>query len=421
MKSEQELERISERLKRLEPMTSLTPARLAELASLSYIEKHGVGVCLFRAGDVDNQTIYLLDGDVQLTTADGEERVISSGSEAARFPVEDKQPRQLTAVTLSHVEVLRVDNNVLDYMVTWDQLTVPEPEPEPDSKPVPQPEAKSSREVPEAAPKASPATPPRARQEEAPAAVKPAGAAAPDPVSDTHRGQASVATEAGTVNVEAGMGGPPRRDWVARMRHIMALKNLPPANVKALLGRMERISVKAGEVVVQQGRPGDYYYVLTEGKARVTRTVDLAELQAGATFGEEALIADALRNATVTMASDGTLMRLSKEDFNELLREPLIHWLAPDEARQLNEQGAVWLDVRHANEYLHQHLSGACNLPLHELRARLGELDRNKHYICYCKTGRRSSAAAFLLSQRGFQASVLRGGLQVLPLRPKDT
>ncbi len=419
MKSEQELERISERLKRLEPMASLTPARLAELASLSYIEKHGVGVCLFRAGDVDNQTIYLLDGDVQLTTADGEERVISSGSEAARFPIEDKQPRQLTAVTLSHVEVLRVDNNVLDYMVTWDQLTVPEPEPEPAAEPAQQPEAKSSSE---AAPKVSTAPPPRARQD-TPATVKPAGAAGmvPDTASGTHGSQVSAATDAGIADVEAGVGGPPRRDWVARMRHIMALKNLPPANVKALLGRMERISVKAGEVVVQQGRPGDYYYVLTEGKARVTRTVDLAELHAGATFGEEALIADALRNATVTMASDGTLMRLSKEDFNELLREPLIHWLAPDEARQLNEQGAVWLDVRHANEYSHQHLSGARNLPLHELRARLGELDRNKHYICYCKTGRRSSAPAFLLTQRGFQASVLRGGLQVLPLKPKDT
>ena len=38
-------------------------------------------------------------------------------------------------------------------------------------------------------------------------------------------------------------------------------------------------------------------------------------------------------------------------------------------------------------------------------------LDKGKEYIAYCHTGRRSSAAAFLLSQHGFRAGWLEGGL----------
>lgn len=107
-------------------------------------------------------------------------------------------------------------------------------------------------------------------------------------------------------------------------------------------------------------------------------------------------------------------MRLSKDDFNELLKEPLLARVSPDEARLRIAKGALWLDVRHAKEYHHSHMSGAINIPLHELRLRMDELDKSVPYICYCGTGRRSSAAAFLLVQKGFQASVLNGGVQVM-------
>ncbi|HBP66827.1 MAG TPA: cyclic nucleotide-binding protein, partial [Alcanivorax sp.] len=40
------------------------------------------------------------------------------------------------------------------------------------------------------------------------------------------------------------------------------------------------------------------------------------------------------RNATVTMATDGVLMRLDRQDFDALLREPVIHTLDPADARQ---------------------------------------------------------------------------------------
>ena len=63
-------------------------------------------------------------------------------------------------------------------------------------------------------------------------------------------------------------------------------------------------------------------------------------------FGEEALLSDAKRNANIIMATNGTLMRLSKEDFNELLKEPMLTWVTREEGDELVKNGAVWLDVR---------------------------------------------------------------------------
>jgi rhodanese-related sulfurtransferase len=210
------------------------------------------------------------------------------------------------------------------------------------------------------------------------------------------------------------LGSPEHRNWIRRMRQVMAFRNLPPANLRTLLDRMETVVAKTGDVIVRQGEQGDYYYVLTDGKARVTQSIELAKLVGGDSFGEEALLTGVPRNATVTMLEDGQLMRLSKKDFDSLLKEPMLKRLSADEARQQIKQGACWLDIRYAREHNHNRLPGAVNIPLHELRSRLDELDTSISYICYCSTGRRSSAAAFLLAQKGFRASVLNGGIQIM-------
>jgi CRP-like cAMP-binding protein len=204
------------------------------------------------------------------------------------------------------------------------------------------------------------------------------------------------------------------RDWIRKIRQIMAFKNMPPANIKNLLERMESVEVKKGEKIIEQGGEGDYYYIVTDGTAVVTRTIELASLSAGTSFGEEALVAKSPRNASVTMTSDGILMRLSKTDFDELLIEPLMARVSPDEARLKILQGAKWLDVRHAKEFHHSRLPGAINIPLHELRLRMAELDKETEYICCCRTGARSSSGSFLLAQNGFKVSLLTGGIQVM-------
>lgn len=137
-------------------------------------------------------------------------------------------------------------------------------------------------------------------------------------------------------------------------------------------------------------------------------------------FGKEALVSDNKRNAAVTMKTDGTLLRLNKTDFIELLKAPLINQIAMSKAKQLVKAGAVWLNVRFSTEYKFDHLPNALNTPLNEIRALMKTLDKSKQYITYCQTGRRSSAAAFILAQNEFHVFVLDGGTRSvhLPIKP---
>ncbi len=198
-----------------------------------------------------------------------------------------------------------------------------------------------------------------------------------------------------------------------------AFANLPAAHIESLLACFKRQSVRAGQVIVRQNDPGDFYYVIWRGRAVVSREVggamlELAELGAGDAFGEEALLAETVRNATVRMKTDGELLRLDGADFVRLLREPLLQRVGAAEARRRVADGALWLDVRFPAEYQEDGLPGAINIPLNELRHALPSLRRDVDYIVYCQSGRRSSAAAFLLSQRGFRAYLLEGGLTSL-------
>ena len=116
-----------DQLKKLEPITTLSEERLQELMPLSYTEHLGIGGNLFRQGDIDNQTVYLLEGDVQLTSSGGNiDKIISHKDQQARFPLDDSQPRQASCSALTRVEVVRIDNSVLDYMMMWDQMAVSE-------------------------------------------------------------------------------------------------------------------------------------------------------------------------------------------------------------------------------------------------------------------------------------------------------
>jgi rhodanese-related sulfurtransferase len=111
------------------------------------------------------------------------------------------------------------------------------------------------------------------------------------------------------------------------------------------------------------------------------------------------------------MQSNGVLLRLGRQDFLDLLQEPLLHKVGYAQARQSVAEGAVWLDVRHPPEYRYDRLPGAVSVPLNDIRSAIGVLDKDKKYIAYCQSGRRSAAAAFILAQAGYDVQVLERGL----------
>ena len=333
-------------LRGFSPLDGLKPENLLALARKTQIRGLDAGRLLFKEGDNDKRTFYLVSGQVELRVEDRLAGVVRGGSPEARTALAPGLPRKFTARSATDIEYISIDSDLLDVLLTWDQT-----------------------------------------------------------------GQYEVSELRGdTLDVTG--------DWMTTLLQTKAFHRIPPANIQAIFMRMQRINYRAGDVVIKQGTEGDYFYVVVAGRCVVTREtplnkegIKLAELGPGDSFGEEALIAEAKRNATVTMATDGTLMRLGKQDFQTLLNEPLLQWVDYDQAKEMVAAGGKWLDVRLPSEFQNYRIDEAVNIPLYFIRLKLNALDKNTRYVVCCDTGRRSSAAAYILSERGFDAYVLRGGL----------
>jgi len=333
-------------LKTFSPLDGLKAENLHALARKTQVLELGSGRLLFKQGDTDKRTFYLVAGSVELRADDRLVATVRAGSPEARAAIAPGLPRKFTARAATNLEYIVIDSDLLDVLLTWDQT-----------------------------------------------------------------GQYEVA-ELGSDGLDVS------GDWMTTLLQTKAFHRIPPANIQAIFMRMQRINYRARDVVIKQGTEGDYFYVVVVGKCVVTREtplnkegIKLAELGPGDSFGEEALIAEAKRNATVTMSTDGTLMRLGKNDFQTLLNEPLLQWVEYDAAKDIVAGGGKWLDVRLPSEFQNFRIDDAVNIPLYFIRLKLNALDKNTHYVVCCDTGRRSSAAAYILSERGFEAHVLKGGL----------
>jgi len=201
-------------------------------------------------------------------------------------------------------------------------------------------------------------------------------------------------------------------DWMMTVLKSNLFFKVPPINVEEIFSRLTPQVVYAGDVVIRQGELGDQCYFLKEGEAEVWRHSEgarehLATVGVGRCFGEDALVNDAARNASIIMLTDGVLMRLDKQDFYRLLKEPQVASISLESYSDKIAAGAVAVDVRNEEEYAELHLQSAVNIPLNLLGIKSRMLDKSRAYIFYCDTGRRSRAAAHLLTQQGYQALAL--------------
>ncbi|MGC1387630.1 MAG: cyclic nucleotide-binding domain-containing protein [Steroidobacteraceae bacterium] len=333
-------------LRTFSPLDGLKAENLTALARKTQLRELGAGRVLFKEGDTEKRTFYLVAGSVELRADDRLIGTVRAGSPEARAALAPGLPRKFTARAATDLEYIMIDSDLLDVLLTWDQT-----------------------------------------------------------------GQYEV-SELNSDGLDV------TGDWMTTLLQTKAFHRIPPANIQAIFMRMQRINYRAGDVVIKQGTEGDYFYVVVSGKCVVTREtplnkegIKLAELGSGDSFGEEALIAEAKRNATVTMSTEGTLMRLGKQDFQTLLNEPMLQWVTQDQAREIVAKGGKWLDVRLPSEFQNFRIDGSINIPLYFIRLKLNALDKATPYIICCDTGRRSSAAAYILSERGFEAYVLKGGL----------
>ncbi len=339
---------ILERLRSCVPLNSLSQESFQRLCGEVSVEHIPTGTRLFSIGDEDSSSIYLISGGLELLSSDGGKSTIQAGKDNARYALANLKPRRYNGIVRDPAQVVRIETNLVDKLMVWE----------------------------------------------------------------------STSRDSGGLVVDEFDTDSGDNDWVMRLLQKRVFLDLPAAHVQEVLNRMQELIVRDNDTIIRQGDPGDYYYVIREGRCRVLRSVPgatapqvLAELSVGDSFGEEALVSRNPRNATVAMLTPGRLMRLAGKDFVELLEQPVLRWVSPKEAAQSVKEGALLLDVRTEQEHTHNKIRGSINIPLQRLREGTGKLLPNARYICYCDTQVRSSAAVFLLRERGYDASVLRGGL----------
>ncbi|GMQ76240.1 MAG: hypothetical protein BMS9Abin01_1509 [Gammaproteobacteria bacterium] len=344
-------QKYNEQIKSLVPISGLATQYQNEVVHQAEILKFKKKQHVFKEGDVDPYAYYLLDGELELEANGQLLKTVRGGSTDAQSALSQLQPRQMSAQSKGKSLVLRIARDLMDRLLTMD-----------------------------------------------------------DP------GASAGAVEVSEVDVDEDSGG----DWMTRMLQSELFSRIPPANIQRVFTVMESVPLKAGSVVIEQGSPGDYYYIIQAGRCQVTRKasasgqpIKLAELGNGDSFGEEALVSDAKRNATVTMITDGELVRLTKDNFVELIKKPSLDSVDYETAQALVAEGACWLDLRFAEEHAKDGIESSVNVPLNQLRAELKNLDAGRIYIAYCDSGARSSAGAFLLAQDGFDVRHLEGGLIV--------
>jgi len=330
------------------PLDSLTPENLKEIAEKLEVFELSSGDSIFEEADKDDKHIFLHKGNVELIKSSKTLKTIEAGTRDAKSALAHIIPRNFSCTASSDVVIFKVDADLLDSMLAWNQT--------------------------------------------------------------------------GNFQV-AELSNEDDDDWMTRLLQTEAFHRIPPANIQAIFTSLEDMVVNAGDEIIKQGESGDYFYIIKTGRCKVVRTMPgqekalkLADLEAGSTFGEEALISDATRNASVVMLTSGTLSRLSKENFLKLLNEPMVDKVDFTSANLKVKNGeAVWLDVRLPIEFTSAHIKGATHLPLIFLRMKMKALDPMINYILYCDTERRSASASYILSEKGFKTSILINGIKDAP------
>jgi len=201
-------------------------------------------------------------------------------------------------------------------------------------------------------------------------------------------------------------------DWMSSLLQSPFFNKIPPGNIRQLFLRFKSQKVAADEIIVKEGERGEFFYVLEVGSAKVEDKQGniLAALRPGDYFGEEALVGDTTRNATVKMLTTGKLMCLEKNDFVTLLQEPVRRFIGYEEVVKSFATDSPYqiIDVRLPLERRFQSVPHSRSIPLSQLRKSLPNLEQSQIYVVTDDAGRRADVAAQLMNQAGYEALILR-------------
>ncbi|HEY5102569.1 MAG TPA: cyclic nucleotide-binding domain-containing protein, partial [Steroidobacteraceae bacterium] len=116
-----ERETTSTLLKSLAPLDGLKRDNLAALAKKVSVRTMMAGRMLFKQGDTDKQSIWLITGMVEIRDGDKTIAMIQGGTAEAKSPLYPGTPRRVSARAVDEISYLAIDSELLDVIITWDQ------------------------------------------------------------------------------------------------------------------------------------------------------------------------------------------------------------------------------------------------------------------------------------------------------------
>src|SRR5690348_9205448 len=110
-------------LNQLEPLARLSDGRKKELADLCFVETVNKDIDPLRMNvSKAAQAMYLLKGDLGLRYENDNKLILRGGTDAAKHPI-NAHPKLKDTIALTNIDILRIDTDLLDIMMTWDQLS----------------------------------------------------------------------------------------------------------------------------------------------------------------------------------------------------------------------------------------------------------------------------------------------------------
>ena len=116
------------------------------------------------------------------------------------------------------------------------------------------------------------------------------------------------------------------KDEVELLRRVPMFSQVAPSKLKLLAFTSDRVSYRAGDILFNQGDPGDAAYVVLSGSADIlvnsqSGEIKVATLEPNSIVGEIAILCDVARTATVRANGQLETLRIRKDHFLKLLAE----------------------------------------------------------------------------------------------------
>jgi len=106
-------------VKKFKPLDTLSIDKVQEVIEKGAVQKIPAGRMLFKAGDKDKWTVYLLSGTIQLKNSSGKKQLIEADSEEAKNAIANAIPRPSSAKAKTDISILIIDRDLLDILLNW--------------------------------------------------------------------------------------------------------------------------------------------------------------------------------------------------------------------------------------------------------------------------------------------------------------